>query len=72
MLFIRLCRLVGYFNAQGLMEFTTQKEFPVIVLTSLICTGIESVPATFIDDNISVPAAAAAFAYVLMNIQLPM
>lgn len=65
-----LCRLVEYFNAQGLMEVTAQRELPVIVLTSLVCTGIESIPATFIDDNISVPAAAAAFAYMLLNAQV--
>lgn len=59
--------LVAYFNAQGLMAVTALKAFPVIVLTSFVCTGIESIPATYVDDNISVPIAAGIVAYMLWN-----
>ena len=65
--FCRICRLVAYFNAQGLMAVTALKAFPVIVLTSFVCTGIESIPATYVDDNISVPIAAGIVAYMLWN-----
>ena len=59
---------MAYFHDQGLMALTASNAFPVIVWTSFICTGVESIPATYIDDNVSVPLVAAVFAYMLGRI----
>eukprot|EP00892_Ulva_mutabilis_P005558 jgi/Ulvmu1/3374/UM156_0031.1 len=57
--------LVAYFHAQGMMATSAVQAFPLIACTSLVCTGVESVPPTYVDDNISVPVVAAAVAYAL-------
>ena len=61
------CRFVWYFSALGYMQTCIESELSGILLIAAVCTLIESFPATIIDDNWSVPAAAAAMSHMLAS-----
>ena len=60
------CRLVWYFHALGYVTYKLHVVLGAIFITSLVCTVIESLPATLLDDNISVPLVAAGVSYALV------
>jgi dolichol kinase len=62
-----LFRLEAYFYYLGFMQTTPLQAMPVVSIIALVCTLIESLPASRIDDNISVPLAAAVLGYCLCS-----
>ena len=59
------CRLVAYFHAFGFLALALREVLPSLVAISAICTLVETIPVEQIDDNISVPLAAAAASQAL-------
>jgi dolichol kinase len=60
-----VCRLISYFNVWGFMSIDVPHVAPTLLAIAAASTAVESLPATRLDDNWSVPATAAALSHAL-------
>ena len=59
---------IALYNALGYFPYSVESLLPVVVTTSLVASAVESLPVNqLLDDNFSVPAAAAVSGLLLLN-----
>ena len=59
---------IALYSALGYFPYNVESLLPVVVTTSLIASAVESLPVNqLLDDNFSVPAAAAVSGLLLLN-----
>ena len=58
---------ITFFSSMGYFDISKKSTVPVIWLTALLATIVEGLPIySFVDDNFTVPLAAAVFGQLLV------
>jgi len=59
--------MIHVLHATGFTALTAAAAAPAVLLISVLSAGVELLPASLLDDNISVPGFAAVLSYLLFR-----
>ena len=64
--FVATSLVLALFSSLGSLNLDVAAKLPIVLLISVICALVELIPVEGVDDNITVPLAAALLAALLL------